>query len=136
MDIQSMGETSQTAFDRTIPEERMLQSMNDELDELLGPGLAKAFNYRVDPRVALRDPRGYQDDLKAMFGPPSVRIIQRLRDGLCRAAGKSPKAACKGIEGCLKCFEQNEWGTSVIPKVPARTPFLWDAMVQFRYPLA
>jgi len=116
------------------PEAIMLKSINKQLVELFGSGATRALNYRVDPKVALLDPLGYEEDMRQVFGPISAKIIQSLRDCLCQEAGKSPTAACKSIDGCLKCLEQHEWRTP-IPHIPARTLLPLDAMVQFRYPL-
>jgi len=121
------------ASSNTVPEMRMLQSINDHLGELLTPACAMALNFHVDSKGALVDALRYEEDLQALFGAGSALIIRELRDGLCVEAGKSPKAGCNGIEGCLRCLEQKEWGKT-FPNVPAMAPGPWEPIFIFPTP--
>jgi hypothetical protein len=92
---------------KMMPEQIMLKSIEDQIVDLFGASAAKALNYHVNPSVAPLDPLKYEEDLKALLGPMSSRIIEKLRIGLCEISGKKPDSSCKGIEGCLECIIQN-----------------------------
>ncbi len=85
----------------------MVRAINSALESMLGWSGAQVLNFHADIRTAPVDPVRYQEELKALLGPPSAALVQRIREALCLEAGQAPKPACKGIEACLSCIRQS-----------------------------
>ncbi len=99
-----VGQTARREVNGLHPEGRMIRTVNLALEDMLGWSGAQVLNFRVDVRSAPANPLGYQEELRALLGPSSAAVIQKVRDSLCHVAGRTPTSVCRGIEGCLACL--------------------------------
>ena len=85
----------------TLTDERIVSAIRDTLFDLLGESAARALEFFVDPRLAIKEPDRYERAMKEMFHGHAKIIIERIERNLCALVGIQLRS-WSSFHECLK----------------------------------
>jgi len=87
-----------------LTDEKILLVIRQALFDMLGDTPAKAVDFFVDSRLAIREPDRYERAMKEVFREGAKVVIERVEKDLCAMAGIQMQS-WPSFSACIKTVE-------------------------------